>query len=229
MSTSRPTGRFDLMRVLLVSTYELGHQPWHLASPAAALEAAGHEVRTLDLAVEAWDDALVAWAQGVAFSVPMHTALRLAQAAARRLPSDLPVCFYGLYAGMADPGHVRLSGQYEPRLVEWAGGATPPSGVDLTRHVFVQPSRSSLPPLDRYARIAHEGAERIVGYVEASHGCVHRCRHCPVPVVYDGRVRMVTEDAVLADIAQLVAAGATHITFGDPDFLNAVPHSKRVV
>jgi hypothetical protein len=34
---------------------------------------------------------------------------------------------------------------------------------------------------------------------------------------------------VLADIAQLVAIGARHVTFGDPDFLNAPPHSRRVV
>ena len=70
---------------------------------------------------------------------------------------------------------------------------------------------------------------RIVGSVEASRGCAHRCRHCPVPVVYDGRVRVTDEAAVLADIEQLVAAGATHITFGDPDFLNAPRHSMRVV
>ncbi len=43
------------MRVLLVSTYELGHQPLHVASPAAALRKAGHEVRCLDLSVERWD------------------------------------------------------------------------------------------------------------------------------------------------------------------------------
>ena len=71
--------------------------------------------------------------------------------------------------------------------------------------------------------------QRLVGSVLASHGCVHRCRHCPVPVVYDGRVQRQDETAVLADIAQLVAAGARHITFGDPDFLNAPPHSRRIV
>jgi hypothetical protein len=50
-----------------------------------------------------------------------------------------------------------------------------------------------------------------------------------VPVVFDGRVRRVDEDAVLADVSQLVEAGARHITFGDPDFLNAPPHSRRIV
>src|SRR5215208_677968 len=89
------------MRVLLVSTYELGHQPLHVASPAAALRRAGHDVRCLDLSVERRGAAVLEWAQAVAFSVPMHTAMRLAIRAAatvRRARPELPVCFYGLYA-----------------------------------------------------------------------------------------------------------------------------------
>ena len=53
------------MRVLLVSTYELGHQPLHVSSPAAALRKAGHEVRCLDLSVERWDAGALEWAQAV--------------------------------------------------------------------------------------------------------------------------------------------------------------------
>ena len=89
------------MRVLLVSTYELGHQPLHVASPAAAIADAGHDVRMLDVSVDAWDDELIDWAHAVAFSVPMHTAMRLAMQgaeAARRQRPGIPVCFYGLYA-----------------------------------------------------------------------------------------------------------------------------------
>jgi hypothetical protein len=48
-------------------------------------------------------------------------------------------------------------------------------------------------------------------------------------VVYDGRIRIVPEDLVVADIARLVEDGAKHITFGDPDFLNGPQHSRRVV
>ncbi|HEX9467801.1 MAG TPA: radical SAM protein, partial [Acidimicrobiia bacterium] len=92
----------------------------------------------------------------------------------------------------------------------------------------VVPARDLLPPLERYAHLAINDELRLVGTVAASHGCAHRCRHCPVPVVYDGRVRRVDEPAVLADVAQLVDMGARHITFGDPDFLNAPPHSLRV-
>ena len=47
--------------------------------------------------------------------------------------------------------------------------------------------------------------------------------------VYDGQFRVVQADAVLGDIRAQVAAGAQHITFGDPDFLNAPTHARRIV
>ena len=227
------------MRVLLVSAYELGHQPLHVASPAAALRAAGHEVRCLDLAVERWQAEHVEWAERVAFSVPMHTAMRLAVRAAetvRRARPELPICFYGLYAPVSRDrtlGRVAdrlIAGEYEPALVRWAGGEDGDEPlVQLGRGSFELPARDLLPPLDRYAHLALGGEERVVGYVEASHGCVHMCRHCPIPSVYDGRIRIVGADTVLADIEQLVAMGARHITFGDPDFLNGRKHSLEIV
>ncbi|MFL5883472.1 MAG: CUAEP/CCAEP-tail radical SAM (seleno)protein [Thermoleophilaceae bacterium] len=226
------------MRLLLVSTYELGHQPLHVASPAAALRAAGHDVRCLDLSVERWDLEALDWPDAVAFSVPMHTAMRLAMLAARQVRvarPGLPICFYGLYApvsrdltlgALADR---LIAGEYEPALVAWASKLDGGETLDLGRHEFEVPARDLLPPLERYAHLALGGEERLVGYVEASHGCVHKCRHCPVPVVYDGRIRIVPQDVVLADIEQLVAMGARHITFGDPDFLNGRKHSLEVV
>ena len=222
------------MRVLLVSTYELGHQPLHVASPAAALRDAGHDVRGLDLSVEPWDTAVVDWADAVAFSVPMHTAMRLAVEGARAAKAQrpgIPVCFYGLYATAdttADVNHV-VAGEYEVGLVAWVDGMPAAPGIDLRRHRFPLPVRSGLPGLDRYARLEAGGEQRPAGYVEASRGCAHRCRHCPVPVVYDGRTRRVPLDVVLDDAAQLVEAGARHITFGDPDFLNRWAHSMQVV
>jgi radical SAM superfamily enzyme YgiQ (UPF0313 family) len=226
------------VRVLLVSTYELGHQPLHVASPAAALRAAGHEVRCIDISVDPWDASAVEWADRVAFSVPMHTAMRLAMRAAEAVKEahpDMPVCFYGLYAPVSRDltlGRLAdrvIAGEYEPGLVAWAGGANGGPEIDLGRGQFAVPARELLPPLDRYARLACDGEERLVGYVEASHGCVHMCRHCPLPTVYDGRIRIVGVDTVIADVEQLVDAGARHITFGDPDFLNGRKHSLAVV
>jgi radical SAM superfamily enzyme YgiQ (UPF0313 family) len=223
------------MRVLLVSTYELGHQPLHVASPAAALRNAGHDVRCLDLSVQPWDPAAVEWADKVAFSVPMHTAMRLAMRAAQEVKGK-PVCFYGLYAPVSRDltiGRLAdrvIAGEYEPALLAWVDDATAAGPeLDLGRHPFQLPARDLLPPLQRYAHLALDGEERLVGYVEASHGCVHMCRHCPIPSVYDGRIRIVQAGTVLDDIAQLVRAGARHITFGDPDFLNGRKHSLEIV
>ncbi len=221
------------MRVLLVSTYELGHQPLGVAVPAAALRAGGHDVRCTDLSVEPWDPALGEWAEMVACSVPMHTAARLARQLAPTI--DRPLCCYGLYASMcADVADRVVAGEYVDALVAWVDGDDPRGNMtQLGREAAApgapRPARDLLPALDRYARLSIGGEELLAGAVEASHGCAHRCRHCPVPVVYDGRIRIVDADAVLADITQQVEAGARHITFGDPDFFNGVHHSLRVV
>ncbi len=233
------------MKVLLVSTYELGHQPLHVASPAAALMRGGHDVTCLDLSVQPWHPACLGDVDAVGISVPMHTAMRLALEVAATIRStrpDLPICLYGLYAGTSHDTVVGtladrvISGEYEPALSEWVdglgAGVADRNGeqiVHLQRNRFEVPGRHLLPPLDRYARLSADGEERLVGYVEASHGCGFNCRHCPVPTVYGGRIRIVGAETVLADIDQFVRAGATHITFGDPDFLNGVHHSRRLV
>jgi radical SAM superfamily enzyme YgiQ (UPF0313 family) len=218
------------MRVLLVSTYELGHQPLHVAAPAGVLRRAGHEVRCVDLAVDDWDPAVIDEVDAIAVSVTMHTATRLALQVAASVGGWVPTCAYGLYAPAAADGFDRaIAGEYEGALLAWVADQGTGLTVHLGRGTAGLPARDLLPPLDRYAKLAVAGEERLVGAVEASHGCASRCRHCPVPVVYDGRIRVVQEAAVLADIEQLVTLGARHITFADPDFLNGVHHSMRVV
>jgi radical SAM superfamily enzyme YgiQ (UPF0313 family) len=231
------------MRLLLVSTYELGHQPVHLASPAAALAEAGIDVVAIDLAVEDWDTSRLDGVDAVAISVPMHTAMRLAIPMARELRRqrpELPIAFYGLYAGVGQEKVVGAAadsvfvGEYEPALVEWAlavGSDNDRSGVSRSRgrSRFHRPERSSLPGHDNYARLEWMGEARLAAAVEASHGCRHRCRHCPIPVVYDGRMRVVGADSVLADIDQLASDGIQHVTFGDPDFLNAPRYSMDLL
>jgi radical SAM superfamily enzyme YgiQ (UPF0313 family) len=99
----------------------------------------------------------------------------------------------------------------------------------LPRVLFIQPDRSDLPPLTRYASLQVGGDRKVVGYTEATRGCKHRCRHCPIVPVYDGRFRAVPIDVVLADIRAQVTAGAQHITFGDPDFFNGPTHALAIV
>jgi hypothetical protein len=100
----------------------------------------------------------------------------------------------------------------------------------LPRLPFITPDRTGLPALTSYASLhLGTGERQTVGYTEATRGCKHRCRHCPIVPVYDGQFRVVGADAVLGDIRAQVAAGAQHITFGDPDFLNGPTHARRIV
>jgi radical SAM superfamily enzyme YgiQ (UPF0313 family) len=256
----RPSGR-----VLLVSCYELGHQPIGLAQPLGFLESAGYHPAALDIAIESLDEAKVHAAGFVGISVPMHTALRLGVRVAdrvRRLNPGCHMCFFGLYASInADyllEHHADsvIGGEYEwplLKLVEALDGrehngaaGLDIEGVSVRGHkagpylkkpertragtrAWPSPSRKALAGLQQYARLEHNGYRELVGYVEASRGCLHRCRHCPIVPVYEGRFFLVPEPVVLDDIRQQVAAGARHITFGDPDFLNGPGHSLSIL
>ena len=233
--------RTDRMRVLLISTYEMGRQPFGLASPAAWLAADGHEVACIDLCVAPLPDDKVLAADLVAFYLPMHTATRLAVKVIekiRRLNSTARLCCYGLYAPLND-AYLRelgvetiLGGEFEPGLAALAngmGGAQREPLISLDRLQFMAPLRSTLPVLEEYAHLRINGTAKTAGYTEASRGCKHLCRHCPVVPVYQGAFRVVQPDVVLEDIRRQVAAGAQHITFGDPDFFNGPTHAMRIV
>jgi radical SAM superfamily enzyme YgiQ (UPF0313 family) len=239
--------------VLLISCYELGHQPLGAALPLAFLERAGFAPDALDIAVQRFDVEKIARARFVGISVPMHTALRLGVRVAERIREINPaavICFYGLYAALnADyllehGADFCIGGECETPLVGLVESLETgqPGNVEgvirrgaraqpyLQRLPFALPLRTALPPLEQYARLEHKGQRRVVGYVEASRGCLHLCTHCPIPPVYGGRFFVVPQEFVLEDVRQQVhEGGATHITFGDPDFLNGPGHSMKVV
>jgi radical SAM superfamily enzyme YgiQ (UPF0313 family) len=239
--------------IVLVSTYELGHQPLALASALGFLARAGFDGEAMDVSIERFDEAKIAGARFVGISVPMHTALRLAVPLVARIRAVSPrchVCFFGLYASLNADHLLRvhgvdsvIGGEIEGPLAALiealnAGHDRPVDGVarldapaapHLARLDFAAPRRGRLPSLDRYARLVHEGEERLTGYVEASRGCKHLCLHCPIPPVYGGRFFTVPREIVLDDVRRLVASGARHITFGDPDFLNGPAHAQRLV
>jgi len=241
------------VNIVLISTYELGRQPFGLASPAAWLRKRGHEIVSLDLSRQSLDEAVVRAAGLIAIYLPMHTATRLAAKLIpdlRALNPRAHLCCYGLYApmnveylrtlgvatvlggefeqGIADLGErlqnrllsddrSRLSSQLEPL-------------VSLERLAFEIPDRSGMPAIGKYAHLVLPGGGfRLVGSTEASRGCKHLCRHCPIVPVYKGVFRIVGHDVVMQDIRQQVAAGAQHISFGDPDFFNGIRHAMELV
>src|SRR4051812_27694187 len=89
------------VQALLISTYDLGRQPFGLASPAAWLRREGLEVRCTDLAKERLADGALTDADLIAFHLPMHTATRMAAPVirkARSVNARARICAYGLYA-----------------------------------------------------------------------------------------------------------------------------------
>jgi radical SAM superfamily enzyme YgiQ (UPF0313 family) len=235
------------MNIVLISTYELGRQPFGLASPAAWLREQGALVTCLDLSRETLREDAVRAADLIAFYVPMHTATRLAVAllpVVGELNPRAHLCFYGLYAPVNEEYLRRLGvgtilgGEFEEGLASLAArlgtngamGEQAEPVVSLARQKFRVPDRRDFVPLEKYARLVMPGGEtRTVGYTEASRGCKHLCRHCPIVPVYQGMFRIVDREIVLADIRQQVAAGAQHISFGDPDFFNGIGHAIPVV
>ena len=244
------------MNVVLISTYELGRQPFGLASPAAWLREQGAEVTCFDVSREPLVDDVVRAADLIAFYVPMHTATRLAVAllpTVREMNPRAHICFYGLYAPVNESylrglgAQTILGGEFEEGLTalaarlaraDWNDRGSAPVArapqiepvISLARQSFRVPDRRGFAPLEKYARLMMPGGEsRVVGYTEASRGCKHLCRHCPVVPVYDGAFRIVDRDVVLADIRQQADAGAQHVTFGDPDFFNGIGHALPLV
>ena len=226
------------MKVALISTYELGRQPFGLASPAAWLGRRGHDITCIDTSRERLPLDQVTQAGLIAFYLPMHTATRLAVPLIQRILAAKPdanICCYGLYAPMNEPllralgVQSIIGGEFEQRLADLADGLPNQSAISLDRLHFITPDRSHFPALSGYATLSINGAIKKVGSTEASRGCKYLCRHCPVVPVYGGAFRIVQRDVVLADIRQQVAMGAEHITFGDPDFFNAPTHSISIV
>jgi radical SAM superfamily enzyme YgiQ (UPF0313 family) len=219
--------------------------------PMAFLSRAGYSASAMDVSVEGFDPKLAARARVVGISVPMHTALRLGLRVAqevRRVNPACHICFYGLYASLNAAYLLEtvadsvIGGEFEEAFlslikaldrgeminIEGVSTKSRLSPPTLSRLDFPAPDRSRLPRLDRYARLEFKNEERLAGYVEASRGCLHRCTHCPIPPVYDGRFFVIPKDTVAAEIRSLVRDGARHITFGDPDFLNGPSHALRI-
>jgi len=168
----------------------------------------------------------------------MHTATRMAVPhllRVRELNPSIRIACYGLYAPLnADylnslGVEVILGGEFEADLLQWVLDGQVPNADGLPRLSFQVPDRTGLASHARYAKLRVLDEERIVGYTEASRGCKHKCRHCPVVPVYNGAFRVVQGEIVLADIRQQVEVGAQHITFGDPDFWNGPTHATRIL
>src|SRR5258706_1535160 len=159
-----------------------------------------------------------------------------------------PTTFVGPQTGAETPGGAEKPEGSADSALRYRGGDAPASGgrlkrtpttflatqtepmISLERLRFEVPDRAGLAPISKYAHLVLPGGGyRVVGSTEASRGCKHVCWHCPIVPVYNGVFRIVERGVVLADVRQQVAAGAQHISFGDPDFFNGIRHAMELV
>jgi radical SAM superfamily enzyme YgiQ (UPF0313 family) len=239
--------------VVLVSCYELGHEPLGVLTPAGVLDRAGFRARILDIAVDDFDPGAVATAPLVAISTPMHTALRLGVRVAERVREINPsahICFFGLYAGLHAAHLIPrvadtcLGAEFEADLLALVDAisrrpdrapreirtesAPRDAAYSKERTLDLSPRRHALEHESRYVRLSKDGDELPTGYVATTRGCKHTCRHCPIPAAYEGSFYALPLARIIADIDAAVALGARHITFADADFLNGPTHAVRV-
>jgi len=168
--------------ILVVSCYELGHQPVAMATALAELRRSGFDPAVLDISVERLDEEALRRARLVAVSVPMHTALRLGVRVADKAPQAAHVCFFGIYAEL---NAAHLLGRHADSVIgaesdgplralaEALGAGRPPESVAGVRTAAGAsraaeklrpgvPSRAGLPVLDRYAKLEIGGELRAV-------------------------------------------------------------------
>ena len=237
--------------ILVVSAYEQGQQPGTVATAAAIFDRNGHHVIPLDLSHEGLSDVDLSDVDVLAISCAMHTGTRLGlefAAKSKARNPNLLVIGYGLYASLMadrevseDAVDLWVGGEFEAALGEVSSNLADGISRDISRidgmgttpkfdragHIV--PNRIGLKPPEHYAGARRLDGNVPVGTVEATRGCAHTCLHCPIPSVYEGKLRLVSPEIVLEDIENHIGHGARHITFTDPDFFNAVPHSFEIL
>ncbi|GBE09012.1 MAG TPA: radical SAM protein [Gammaproteobacteria bacterium] len=237
----------EKQRIVLISPYDLGRQPFALAEPAALFSQAGYEVKCLDLSQQKLTTEVLAPATTIFLYLSMLTATRIAIEAMPRIKKMAPqarIAVFGWYAPVNEQYLRELGvdavfgGESEDDMLAYIASITDEDDhpartetvVNLKRINFLVPDRKLLPALEKYAQLVlPDGSKRIMGFTETTRGCKHLCRHCPVVPVYKGRFYAVPAGIVLEDIRQQLAKGAEHISFGDPDFLNGPRHARRII
>ena len=139
------------------------------------------------------------------------------------------ICFFGQYATInakslaSEYGDYAIAGEWEKPIVSLAKHLSGEQGQDLRgvidrtrglsseivvpqliRDGFRLPRRDLAPPLHKYPQPQLEkllGEKKVVGGVEGSRGCHHKCSYCSVYAAYDGKVLLVSDDLVERDVA----------------------------
>jgi hypothetical protein len=228
-------------RVLVASAFEAEMQPLTSACAAAAMRAQGADVVGWDahrfpdaLPEGGFDLALVSVQQFEGLQRGIDLAARLAAGRVDR------VVTFGQYAQMNHREFLRVADgvlmdepePISPELVEVARGDREVAAVPAMmtanglrpkpprrRIAIPAPARELFPSLVHYP--AHHSPYGLMGNVEVTRGCHHKCTYCSVYGAYDGGVAAYEADAVLADCLQLAEEGVRHFCFIDAEFFNS--------
>ncbi|MDA8278363.1 MAG: radical SAM protein [Actinomycetota bacterium] len=245
-----------MTNALLISLYDLGHQPYEILQLDAALVQAGIPSSIVDLSIteEAELHSYDLQETYVVISVPMHTAARLALSVLDGLSgwqNNPKIILMGHYAEalatlpIPVPIAMLASGESVDSIVDFISIGNDASLPIESNSAIIKVNstkassriklinsplhRDKLPSLSRYTSYIDGEKMELAGYVEASRGCLHLCTHCPVAATYGGRIRINSVGSVIREIENLYESGARHITFGDPDFFNAPIHSIKTL
>lgn len=238
-----------MSRCLVVSPFEAELQPLAAASAAGAL-------RDAHLDVQAWDADRFPDASGfveadlVMLSVQqfesLERAIGLVPALRAAHPGGVIVAF-GQYAQMNssvfqslvdavlfdEPERVatELATAAERHCVDDLPGALTSRRMNPKaprgRLQLSAPARDLFPALIHYE--AHHGPWGLMGNLEASRGCHHKCTYCSVYGAYDGGSAAYETDAVVADALQLADDGVRHFCFIDAEFFNSRTNGKTIM
>lgn len=237
-------------RIAVVSAFEARLQPILAAGAAGALRAAGAEVT-------AWDaDAFPGEFPGgdfdlVLISIPSFEGIEPgAQLAVRfKAAGVLRVLAFGQYAWLNAAALAAVTDGVladEPEgmtgwLLAYASGqatAAQPAGIitgdsvrskpkGRTPRGWQLPARDLFEPITSYPE--HDTKFGLLGNIEATRGCHHRCSYCAVYAAYGIAAIPVDPAMVTGDAAQLAAQGARHFAFVDAEFFNTRRHALNAM
>ncbi|MGX7829112.1 arsinothricin biosynthesis radical SAM protein ArsL [Actinokineospora sp. 24-640] len=237
-------------KALVVSPFEAEMQPLVSACAAAALRDAGAEVSAWDAHVFPRPEPVGRF-DLVLIGVGQYEGLERGLALAKRLRAEDKATYvvtFGQYAQMNSGEFTAVCDGVlfdEPEkvadaLVAAAAGSIELSAVPalLGRHGLnpKPPNRRmkwSLPARELFPSIVHYGSHHtpfgLMGNIEATRGCHHKCTYCSVFGAYDGGVAPIDIEPVVADALQLAEEGVRHFCFIDAEFFNSRKLGLEVV
>ncbi|MGD2088847.1 MAG: RCCLKC-tail radical SAM protein [Candidatus Aminicenantes bacterium] len=254
----KKTSKQNQNRVALISTYETGFQPLIVSTAAASLLQNGITPDVYDLFLDKSDKTGIHNHEFFGIGLTLFDSLQGGVALAEEIRAENPhahICFYGPYAELNKERLLRygdscILGDWEQPIVRLVQALLSGNGKDWTqldqvyslanrsvkfkfnRDYCVVPARHLLPPIHTYTNTFIENIvdrKMVVGNVETTRGCHHKCKFCSVYATSHTKVKFTDPAIVMEDVDQLVKAGIEHITFVDAEFINNIKFTLDIV